>query len=666
MAELKFTKDQVPIYDGSPDLYVAYRRAALVYAETVEWKKKPLIGPRLQAALEGSARTAVEHMPPGWVSHDRGAVQLLDFLKSQMKAPTLAEAGRSISRFFYGIKRRRGEGMSSWIVRHDEALLEARRTLAEAIQEYGQLAIPSTMPSSTAGRPWYRAPMRPTSTATHRSMTSSPGLGFTSHEEDTQVMDESRATGQEAPSNSEEPEDDESRSETHWSDWGSWNYRDWPGSWWSDHWSHSGSWWSSDRSKEDWSRQSWEVSTSASQEAERFLPDFVVAWMLLQRSGLEVTDRSVIVANLKNQFTTARVKEALKLTWPDEELKRRDAGRGSALLAQEDIEVQMAEQEQLENNSDWEATNDEDQLAYQALEEEARMAFVAMQGARRTLRDAREKQAMMRKNRNFYPIKSGQADGSRGDRPPPKCFRCGGPHLKRDCPEPAPGDGREQRAHFVFSAFQEPAAPEPGAVTDLNSPPALRSTRVQTGPEMSMVAADQTEFSMMALERVIAEGKAIIDGGATSSLGSTEALERIGQLNWRDRGEDGIAIMKGDTPSFRFGNNGRQSCISTALVDVMFDQQPGQMKIHLHEIPGQPVLLGIQALRRLGAVIDFGSDQALFKGINPCKVVQLETTESGHQLLPLTADVMSGAFVRAQPFRSLSTDGGMSSLHDDE
>ena len=151
MAELRFTKDAIPIYDGNPDLYVSYRRAALVYAETLEWKKRSLVGPRLQAALEGSAKVAVEHMPPGWVSHDKGAVQLLDFLKSQVRAPTLAEAGRSISRFFYGIKRRKGEGMAAWVVRHDEALMEAKRTLAEAIQEYGQ--IPKRSPTTRSSPP---------------------------------------------------------------------------------------------------------------------------------------------------------------------------------------------------------------------------------------------------------------------------------------------------------------------------------------------------------------------------------------------------------------------------------------------------------------------------------------------------------------------------------
>ena len=110
MTELRFSKDGVPIHDGSPELYVAYHRAALTYAETIEWKKRSLVGPRLQAALEGSAKMAVEHMAPGWISHDKGASQLLAYLKKQVRAPTLAEAGRTMARFFYGIKRRRARG----------------------------------------------------------------------------------------------------------------------------------------------------------------------------------------------------------------------------------------------------------------------------------------------------------------------------------------------------------------------------------------------------------------------------------------------------------------------------------------------------------------------------------------------------------------------------
>ena len=113
MAELRYSKDGVPIFDGSSDLYIPYKRAALNYVETLEWKKRPLAGPRLQSVLEGVAKTAVQHKSPGWISHEWGAHELLAFLRTRVQAPTLAEAGKTISKFFYQVKRRKGECMNA-------------------------------------------------------------------------------------------------------------------------------------------------------------------------------------------------------------------------------------------------------------------------------------------------------------------------------------------------------------------------------------------------------------------------------------------------------------------------------------------------------------------------------------------------------------------------
>ena len=262
MSELRYNKDGVPVYDGSPELFVAYQRAALTYAETIEWKKRSLVGPRLQAALEGSARLAVEHMRPGWVSHPKGASQLLEYLKRQVQAPTLAEAGRTMSRFFYGMKRRRGEGMAAWIVRHDEALLEAKRTLAEAIHEYG----PGMPKASANNRTGWRPPSR------------------------TPTIEPSSEPG--GPETAEAPEDgslgeneDVDGPDSHAADPEAWSWQD---SWW-----NYGSWdyWSWDQSSQGGSYHDWsgygKGSQTASAQAEKFLPDFVIAWLLLQRSGLE-------------------------------------------------------------------------------------------------------------------------------------------------------------------------------------------------------------------------------------------------------------------------------------------------------------------------------------------------------------------------------------------
>ncbi|CAE7382440.1 unnamed protein product [Symbiodinium sp. KB8] len=520
MAELRYNKDGVPIYDGSPELFVAFQRAALIYAETVEWKKRNLVGPRLQAALEGSAKLVVEHKNPGWISHPNGASQLLECLKQQVRAPTLAEAGRTMSRFFYGIKRRRGEGMAAWIVRHDEALLEAKRTLAEAIHEYGpgtkRASIPRTSSWRSSGRD--RSQLRGGS---------EDGAGPPDEETPGSARGDS-AEGGEEPAPSEHPS--QAAEEEDWYDqwWNtSWNAWQWDPS------EDGRGQWTAPSSKAGKSWATWDASEAASAQAERFLPDFVIAWMLLQRSGLDASEKSVIVATLKNNVSISKVKEALKLTWPDEELRKRDSGKNAAMFTIEE-EALLADEEGFEAPATPEWEDPEENYAYQALEDDAQEALAALEDARRTLKDAREKQAQMRRNRNFYQAKQNPQPRSGGDRPPIKCFRCGGNHMRRDCPQnnrPAQG---EQRVHFVFSATDQEAA---------------------------------------------AESK-----------------------------------------------------------------------------DGQPVLLSVKSLRALGAVIDFSEDQAIFKRLNPAAVVKLQTTESGHQLFPLTRDVLDGAtMLRTHKDRSLIT-----------
>ena len=617
MAELRYNKDGVPIYDGSPELFVAFQRAALIYAETVEWKKRNLVGPRLQAALEGSAKLVVEHKNPGWISHPNGASQLLECLKQQVRAPTLAEAGRTMSRFFYGIKRRRGEGMAAWIVRHDEALLEAKRTLAEAIHEYGpgtkRASIPRTSSWRSSGRD--RSQLRGGS---------EDGAGPPDEETPGSARGDS-AEGGEEPAPSEHPS--QAAEEEDWYDqwWNtSWNAWQWDPS------EDGRGQWTAPSSKAGKSWATWDASEAASAQAERFLPDFVIAWMLLQRSGLDASEKSVIVATLKNNVSISKVKEALKLTWPDEELRKRDSGKNAAMFTIEE-EALLADEEGFEAPATPEWEDPEENYAYQALEDDAQEALAALEDARRTLKDAREKQAQMRRNRNFYQAKQNPQPRSGGDRPPIKCFRCGGNHMRRDCPQnnrPAQG---EQRVHFVFSATDQEAAAE---------------SKDGSG------ASSGEEANLVALQTVVQAGDAIIDGGATSSLGSEEAIEQIAALNWKATGQDHITIVPEEQPSFRFGNNAQHQCMSTALVKLPSQAVDSSMKIHVHDIPGQPVLLSVKSLRALGAVIDFSEDQAIFKRLNPAAVVKLQTTESGHQLFPLTRDVLDGATMLRNPFRT--------------
>lgn len=161
---------------------------------------------------------------------------------------------------------------------------------------------------------------------------------------------------------------------------------------------------------------------------------------------------------------------------------------------------------------------------------------------------------------------------------------------------------------------------------------------------------------VLSMQHIVDAGKAIIDGGATSSVGSVDAMEQIRKINQRKGISTEVDLKFDEAPSFRFGNNGRTTCLSTAQLNIPLAQQHGKMKIHVHEIPQQPILLSIQALRTMGAVIDFERDECIFRNIDPSRVVKLERAASGHQVFPLTEDVYSGSSRRVEPFVSLQSD----------
>ena len=105
--------------------------------------------------------------------------------------------------------------------------------------------------------------------------------------------------------------------------------------------------------------------------------------------------------NLKNESTTERVKEALKLNWTDEDLRKRDQVRGSALMLGEEEDDAFPHEEETPPAPTWMTEEEVDE--YNHLTHETEEALSSR--ARRNLRDAREKQSMMRKSRQFYPMK---------------------------------------------------------------------------------------------------------------------------------------------------------------------------------------------------------------------------------------------------------------------
>eukprot|EP00439_Symbiodinium_sp_Y106_P045404 s1180_g5.t1 len=602
MSEIKF-RDGVPCWDGTAELFEKYKREALLFLETLEWRKRETAAPRLIAALEGPARVAAQQRPSAWFSHPKGVADLLDLLKATMRSPTLPEAGRYISKFFFGLKRRKGETMAAWLVRHDDALDDAKRALSEAIREYG----PKAQIKELTGFPSFR-PERD-STSGSRS-----DEGHRQREED--IYDDHGRLIEEEEAN--QGLDQATWAEDAWMDHG---YNRWWQGGWSDA-SHQ-RWERGEESAGRWS----DVKDEATHQAERFLPDFVIAWMLLQRSGLDQNEKGALIANLKNEFTMEKVKAVLRLNWPEDELRRRDSSRGSALVVQEadDQEELLFAYDDEEIHSVLLATEGEEE--YHALESEIQEALQGIQLQKNTLKQAREKQQQIRQNRKFFdqgrgrgPGPSSSGAGSSGITP--KCLRCGGRHWARQCPQKQETPRPTGSAHFVFV----------------------------------MEEAFQSDGGQSAVEGALATGKAIIDGGATASVGSIQAMEKIRELAWKRNGTEAVEVLQSAAPSFKFGNNGKVDCASNTSVQVPMDGRVGSMQVAVHEIQGQPVLMSIQSLRSLGAVIDFDQDQMILKKVNPTKVIDLERAPSGHQLFPMVDDVFRGAKARSTSFVSLLAD----------
>ena len=89
--------------------------------------------PRLISGLTGRAR---EHLRmTGDLDRfavDGGLEQFLEYLKTKMGIRWPQEDGMAFKKYIYDIKRAKGESMTSWINRSDEALMDMRKKLATA------------------------------------------------------------------------------------------------------------------------------------------------------------------------------------------------------------------------------------------------------------------------------------------------------------------------------------------------------------------------------------------------------------------------------------------------------------------------------------------------------------------------------------------------------
>ena len=589
-------REGVPSWDGSAETYQAYRESALLFEQTTPYHKRYLVAPKLLSELQGSARRLIVGQDPEWVSYNGGVTFLLDHLRRCLGKPQVPELTELLAKYFKSSKRRPGETMGDYISRKCELYVRAQQAMSR-LQPHHEA--PRTGMTS-----WQWQPPFP------RSGRRMSGESWQSAEVGTEPDSEANTEFQAAaPTAAATPTADaaaEPETET-------WPRQSWGSSWWQSHssWNWSGG------SPWEW-ESSWSSSRSRTvQKLPDLVPEFVQAWMLLQDASLEAADRNSVVVATQGDMSLQRVAQELRNQFPDHELKKKDTHKKhhsfwGSTPDEDDGFDETSEYPETSFNAEAELT-EEGWAMWSEGEQEAQQALATLQHARRTLKGARERQKQVKQNRQYYrsgPPQRSTTSGSRDEGI--TCMRCGKQgHRAAVCPAPAPqGAKSTEMAPFICFAENETEAP----------------TEVCAAEGIS--TADAVEA-----------GKAVLDCGATKSLGSVVALENI-----MKRSQHGVSrVDVNDRPLFSFGNSSEDQCVSTLHLKVAAAGRPGVIKIHALDRGSAPVLLSVNALRSLGAILDFSEDCVVFRNVDPKKILQLEQSNSGHLLLPLTGDILAGA-----------------------
>ena len=167
------------------------------------------------------------------------------------------------------------------------------------------------------------------------------------------------------------------------------------------------------------------------------------------------------------------------------------------------------------------------------------------------------------------------------------------------------------------------------------------------------VVTNTGEEASMFADAAMKAGKAIIDCGATNSIGSLEALDLLAQKNAEVHGDTRMSVDTATKPWYTFGNGNRRQCASQVTFDVKAGPRSGKCPINSLEADGVPILLAVNALKRLGAIIDFENNVASFKKVDPNVLVHLESGGNGHLYLSLVEDLLTNEVTDADSVQAL-------------
>ncbi|CAE7943401.1 RE2 [Symbiodinium necroappetens] len=169
--------------------------------------------------------------------------------------------------------------------------------------------------------------------------------------------------------------------------------------------------------------------------------------------------------------------------------------------------------------------------------------------------------------------------------------------------------------------------------------------------------------SMWATSGQMYPGYAVVDSGATESVGSLEAIQAVMCRRRELYGVETVRICPNPHKTFRFGDGEQLSAMSYVELPQKLHQREISFSVYSLDVPRVPILMSIRTLKKLGAIVDFGERTVCFCKIDRTIVIPLTETRSGHLLIDLTKDWLNAAGNRDSckdrlPFASTSSHSG--------
>ena len=218
-------------------------------------------------------------------------------------------------------------------------------------------------------------------------------------------------------------------------------------------------------------------------------------------ANLEIQERNLILTAIQGDLSLQRVAQ---------ELQRRDGQqRHQGYLGSIEEETSDVDQEAAESlfPADQEL-NEEGYAAWTEAEAECQQALAATQHARRTLKRARERQKMVKLNRQYFrSSSSGQASESRRDEKI-TCLQCG-----HNCPAPQPKEGNRGPEMAPFVCYAATPEVDPPLRPDPVGSPCICFT---TSNQEQALQLNSPGSPQLTTPEAVDCGKAIIDCGARS------------------------------------------------------------------------------------------------------------------------------------------------------